>query len=74
MGLLALANLFAMALLFKTGLRFMKDYDQQIADGIKTPVFDPQRFPDLNIDAKAWELEPDHQAQVLARRQSNPVA
>jgi alanine or glycine:cation symporter, AGCS family len=74
MGLLALANLFAMALLFKTGLRFMKDYDQQIADGIKTPVFDPQRFPDLNIDAKAWELEPDHQAQVLARRQGNPVA
>ena len=30
MGLLALANLFALVMLFKTGLRLMNDYDRQV--------------------------------------------
>jgi AGCS family alanine or glycine:cation symporter len=59
MGLLALANLFALAMLFKTGLRIMRDYDDQLKAGIKNPTFDAKRFPDLNIDATAWELEPE---------------
>ncbi|AJQ92191.1 alanine/glycine:cation symporter family protein [Gynuella sunshinyii] len=63
MGFLALVNLFALALLFKTGLRIMKDYDQQLASGVRVPTFDAQRFSDLNIDASAWELEPEDQQQ-----------
>ena len=53
MALLALVNLAALALLFKVGLRLMRDYDEQSRAG-KVPVFDPARFPDLNIDADAW--------------------
>jgi AGCS family alanine or glycine:cation symporter len=59
MGLLALANLFALAMLFKPGLRLMRDYDRQIADGIEEPVFDATRFADLDIDRAAWVIEPD---------------
>lgn len=58
MGLLALANLFALAMLFKKGLRLMKDYDDQIAAGATEPVFDAKRFADLGVDHKAWALEP----------------
>lgn len=57
MGLLALVNLTALALLFKVGIRVMKDYDRQAAAGIK-PVFDPAKFSDLNIDPAAWPTAP----------------
>lgn len=53
MALLALVNLAVLALLFKVGLRLMRDYDEQSRAG-KVPVFDPARFPDLDIDADAW--------------------
>ncbi|MDP2242829.1 sodium:alanine symporter family protein, partial [Pseudomonas sp.] len=39
MGLLAIANLIALALLFKVGLRLMRDYDKQIKAGVEVPVF-----------------------------------
>ncbi|MBR0568807.1 alanine:cation symporter family protein [Azoarcus sp. L1K30] len=68
MGFLALANLLALAVLFKSGLRIMNDYDRQIADGIEEPVFDAARFADLNIDADAWVLEPADASQVLTAR------
>ncbi|WP_428034633.1 alanine/glycine:cation symporter family protein [Amphritea sp.] len=55
MGLLALANLLALALLFKTGLRVMRDYEQQRRDGIETPIFDATKFSDLDIDPAAWD-------------------
>lgn len=54
MGLLAIANLVALALLFKVGLRLMRDYDQQIRAGIPSPVLDPQQFADLDLDPQAW--------------------
>ena len=54
MGLLAIVNLIAMALLFKTGLRLMNDYDEQIKAGVKTPVFDPAKFADLELDKTSW--------------------
>jgi len=54
MGFLALVNLSALALLFKVGLRLMRDFDQQIRAGIKHPVFDISKFQDLNIDKKSW--------------------
>jgi len=54
MTLLAFVNLIALALLFNVGLRLLADYDAQRKAGIKTPVFDAAKFPDLDIDAKAW--------------------
>jgi alanine or glycine:cation symporter, AGCS family len=57
MGLLAVVNLAAVILLIKVGLRIMRDYDEQKRAGIAHPVFDPDKFPDLNIDRKAWALD-----------------
>ena len=54
MGLLAIANLIALALLFKIGLRLMRDYDSQIKAGVESPTFDPKVFADLDLDPKAW--------------------
>ena len=59
MGLLGLVNLVALALLFKVGLRVMRDYDQQVAAGAYQPVFDAERFSDLKIDRAAWVIEPE---------------
>jgi AGCS family alanine or glycine:cation symporter len=56
MALLGLVNLTALALLFKVGLRVMRDFDQQMKAG-HAPVFDANRFADLNIDWRAWVLE-----------------
>src|SRR5919106_1763109 len=57
MGLLAVVNLAAVILLIKVGLRIMRDYDEQKRAGIAHPVFDPDRFADLDIDRDAWTLE-----------------
>jgi alanine or glycine:cation symporter, AGCS family len=57
MGLLALVNLFALTMLFKTGLRVMRDYDLQIASGRAVPLFNARNFKDLEIDPTAWQLE-----------------
>ncbi|RFF28519.1 MULTISPECIES: sodium:alanine symporter family protein [unclassified Wenzhouxiangella] len=54
MALLAVFNLVALALLMKVGFRLMNDYDRQWRAG-KVPVFDPDDFPDLNIDREAWK-------------------
>ena len=57
MGLLALVNLVALVLLFKVGLKIMQDFDQQVKNGIKQPVFDANKFTGLNIDRDAWATE-----------------
>ncbi|NEZ03036.1 alanine:cation symporter family protein [Wenzhouxiangella sp. XN201] len=54
MALLAVFNLVALALLMKVGFRLMNDYDRQWRAG-KVPIFDPDQFPDLNIDREAWK-------------------
>ncbi len=54
MGLLAIANLIALALLFKVGLRLMRDYDRQIKAGIESPVLDAKQFADLDLDPSVW--------------------
>ncbi|WP_376697392.1 alanine/glycine:cation symporter family protein [Wenzhouxiangella sp. EGI_FJ10305] len=54
MALLAVFNLIALALLMKVGFRLMNDYDEQWRAG-KIPIFDPDKFPDLNIDREAWK-------------------
>lgn len=53
MALLALVNLLALALMVKVCFRLMTDYDEQIKAGL-TPVFDPKKFSDLDIDHDAW--------------------
>ncbi len=67
MGLLALANLVALLFLVKPGLRIMRDFDQQIAEGVDKPVFDASRFRDLNVDPAAWEIEPEDLARIQQR-------
>jgi len=54
MGLLAICNLIALTLLFKVGLRLMRDYDSQIKAGVESPVFDAKNFADLDLDPAAW--------------------
>ncbi len=66
MGFLALANLFALAMLFKPGLRLMRDYDRQVAEGIEHPRFDAARFTDMGVDPSAWTLEPEDSAPEAA--------
>lgn len=59
MGLLAITNLVALILLFKSGLRILKDYDDQRRQGVDQPVFDTNRHPELDLYPQAWELEPE---------------
>ena len=66
MGLLAIVNLVALVFLLKPMLRLLKDYDTQIAAGVEHPVFDPEKFSDLDIDKRAWTFDeevPAAQAQ-----------
>jgi AGCS family alanine or glycine:cation symporter len=55
MGILAIVNLLALMMLFPTLTRILKDYRDQLKAGTEHPVFDSAKFPDLNIDEKAWE-------------------
>ncbi|WP_108447269.1 alanine/glycine:cation symporter family protein [Halomonas denitrificans] len=64
MGLLAVANLIALIMLFKPGLRILRDFDGQIRGGIKQPIFDASQHPDMNLDPKAWEIEPEDLARM----------
>jgi len=57
MGVLALVNLLAIAMLFPVGLRVLNDYNAQLKAGKEHPVFDPNSFPDLDIDKTAWVLD-----------------
>ena len=55
MGLLALANLLAIMMLLPTALRVITDYREQLAAGVGVPVFNPEKFKDLDIDPSAWK-------------------
>ena len=67
MTMLAFVNLVALAMLFKICMRVLKDYDDQRRAGIKTPVFDSSKFPDLDLDLKAWPPKPATQAEDTQR-------
>ena len=54
MGLLALVNLLALMMLFPTLRRVLKDFDDQRKAGVERPVFNPEQFPDLDLDHSAW--------------------
>ena len=62
MGLLAICNLIALALLFKVGLRLMRDYDSQIKAGVESPVLDAKQFADLDLDPAVWGNQPSSAA------------
>jgi len=67
MTMLAFVNLVALAMLFKICMRVLKDYDDQRRAGIKTPVFDSSKFPDLDLDLKAWPPKPAAQVDETKR-------
>lgn len=54
MGLLAIVNLVAILMLFPVVMRVVDDYRAQLKAGNERPVFDPERFPDLDVDREAW--------------------
>ena len=55
MGVLAVVNLLALLMMFPTAVRLLKDYKEQLKEGIEHPVLDPAKFSDLNIDTEAWD-------------------
>ena len=75
MTCLAFVNLVALAMLFKVGMRVMRDYDAQRRAGVKQPVFDSSKFADLDLDLKAWPTNPSAAAgQTDAEPQGVPAA
>jgi len=57
MGILAIVNLLSIMMLFPIGLRVLNDYKDQLKAGKEHPVFDPEKFPDLDIDKGAWKFD-----------------
>lgn len=55
MGVLALVNLVAILMLFPTAMRVVDDFRAQLKAGIARPIFDPAKFPDLDLDREAWD-------------------
>ena len=39
------------------GMRVLNDYRSQLKEGKEHPVFDPEKFSDLDIDASAWKQD-----------------
>ena len=54
MGLLALVNLMVIVTLLPIVLRLLDDYRHQLSTGVKHPEFDPDKFPELDVDREAW--------------------
>jgi AGCS family alanine or glycine:cation symporter len=74
MTCLAFVNLVALAMLFKVGMRVMRDYDGQRRAGVKQPVFDSSKFADLDLDLKAWPTPSAADAKAEAEPQGVPAA
>jgi len=53
-GVLAMVNLLALAMLFPIAKRLLNDFRDQLKAGIVCPIFDPDKFPDLDADRTAW--------------------
>lgn len=73
MTCLAFVNLAALAMLFKVGLRVMRDYDEQRRAGIAQPVFDAARFADLDLDPQAWPVGQHAESPAHAEPQLAPA-
>jgi AGCS family alanine or glycine:cation symporter len=57
MGVLAMINLLAIIMLFPVGMRLLNDYTDQLKAGKEHPVFDPDKYADLDIDRTAWTFD-----------------
>lgn len=57
MGILALANLLALIMLFPRAVKLLDDYRAQLNAGVEEPVFDAQQYERLDIDLTAWGKE-----------------
>jgi AGCS family alanine or glycine:cation symporter len=55
MGVLALVNLITIIMLFPVGTRVRNDFTSQLKRGVEHPVFDPEKFPDLDVDPTVWD-------------------
>ncbi|WP_146751206.1 alanine:cation symporter family protein, partial [Pseudomonas aeruginosa] len=67
MGVLALVNLLAIAMMFPIAMRLIRDFRDQVNAGVARPVFDPARFPDLDTDPTAWPDSPPQRKGRTAR-------
>lgn len=54
MGVLALANLLALIMLFPRAKRLLDDFARQLRSGVKEPLFDAQEYEKLDLDLSAW--------------------
>jgi len=57
MGVLAMVNLLAVIMLFPIAMRVLNDYRGQLKEGKEHPVFEPEKFSDLDIDPTAWKQD-----------------
>ena len=53
MGLLAIVNLVGLVLMYKIGIRLLRDYDEQLKSGVE-PRLNTEDYSDLSIDKAAW--------------------
>ncbi|MFD0980357.1 alanine/glycine:cation symporter family protein [Tropicimonas aquimaris] len=60
MGILAVVNLVVIMMLLPICLRILRDFRQQLAEGVVRPVFNPDNFPDLDLDRTAWIAKADN--------------
>lgn len=58
MGLMAIINLIAIALLGKYAFIALKDYEKQRKAGVKDPIFDPSNIPGLE-NVSGWNKDDD---------------
>lgn len=54
MGLMAICNLIAIALLGKYAFRLLKDYREQKKAGIKSPTFTKEKMKDIENELECW--------------------
>ena len=57
MGVLALANLLALIMLFPRAKRLLDDFAGQLKAGVEPPLFDAQDYEKLDLDLRAWGKE-----------------
>jgi AGCS family alanine or glycine:cation symporter len=54
MGILAVVNLLALAMLFPIAKRLIVDFGEQVRAGVARPVLNPEKYADLDIDRTVW--------------------
>lgn len=68
MGVLALANLLALIMLFPQAKRLLDDFAAQLKAGVKVPLFNAQEYEKLDIDLTAWGKEAVEEAKELKEK------